>query len=286
MYDAVEASTTHARSSEVAAAAVAAHDVLVEYFPAFTATLDADLATSLAAVPAGPAKDTGAEIGHAAADSVIASRVGDGRNNPATDYDEVRRLGSANSVERTAFQTDTARFFNSNSAIMVSDALLRRLDEEPMGLRRTGFVFAAMHVSMTGAVIQCWRLKYDVGFWRPLQAIAGAADDGNDATAPEPGWAPLIPNPSYSDYVSGHGCLTGPAAETIRLTIGAATPLVLHSLATGTDRTYQTLSALEHDAFHARIWGGLHFRDAMDDAYLIAHETADEVVHHLAAARP
>jgi len=122
MYDAVEASTTHARSSEVAAAAVAAHDVLVEYFPAFTTTLDADLATSLAAVPAGPAKDTGAEIGHAAADSVIASRVGDGRNNPATDYDEVRRLGSANSVERTAFQTDTARFFNSNSAIMVSDA--------------------------------------------------------------------------------------------------------------------------------------------------------------------
>ena len=39
-----------------------------------------------------------------------------------------------------------------------------------------------------------------------------------------------------------------------------------------------TLTALEHDAFHARIWGGLHFRDAMDDGYLLGHATADRVM--------
>lgn len=45
----------------------------------------------------------------------------------------------------------------------------------------------------------------------------------------------------------------------------------------GLERTYTSLSALEHDAFHARIWGGLHFRDAMEDGYL-GHTTADRVM--------
>jgi len=40
-------------------------------------------------------------------------------------------------------------------------------------------------------------------------------------------------------------------------------------------RSYASLSSLEHDALHARIWGGLHFRKAMDDGYAIANRTAD-----------
>ena len=44
------------------------------------------------------------------------------------------------------------------------------------------------------------------------------------------------------------------------------------------ERSYATLTALEHDAFHARIWGGLHFRDAMDDGYYLGHTTADRVM--------
>jgi len=39
-------------------------------------------------------------------------------------------------------------------------------------------------------------------------------------------------------------------------------------------RTFATLSEIEFDAFHARIWGGLHFRDAMEDGYLIGHTAA------------
>jgi hypothetical protein len=46
----------------------------------------------------------------------------------------------------------------------------------------------------------------------------------------------------------------------------------------GAQRDYATLTALEHDAFHARIWGGLHFRDAMDDGYLLGHTTAVQVM--------
>ena len=53
-------------------------------------------------------------------------------------------------------------------------------------------------------------------------------------------------------------------------------PLLLRS--GGSERPYATLTALEHDALHARIWGGLHFRDAMDDGYLLGHTVADQVI--------
>jgi hypothetical protein len=134
---------------------------------------------------------------------------------------------------------------------------------------------------MTDSVITCWRLKYDVGFWRPFQAIHGAGADRNPATVPDTTWAPLVANPPYSDYVSGHACLTSPAVETIRRMLGEETELTLHSYNTNADRTYPTLSEIEFDAFHARIWGGLHFRDAMEDGYYIGHTAARRVLTRL-----
>ena len=85
-----------------------------------------------------------------------------------------------------------------------------------------------------------------------------------------------MPNPSYSDYTSGHAAATSPFAEVVRQTLGDDTPLVLRIGAQ--TRSYATLTALEHDALHARIWGGLHFRDAMDDGYLLGHTTAQRVM--------
>lgn len=61
-----------------AAVATAAHRVLVHYFPAQQAALDADYATALAAVPDGASKSAGIAIGQAAASGNIARRQGDG----------------------------------------------------------------------------------------------------------------------------------------------------------------------------------------------------------------
>jgi hypothetical protein len=334
MYRAAQA-TNHRHGAAEAAVATAAHGVLVEYLPESTGQLDADLATSLAAVPDGWAKRQGQEAGAQIAARLIAGRVDDGRgdtsivyqkdpapgvwqpdpggamlapwlgfvrplilrgpirapgvNGPdaltsaayTADFDEVKRLGSATSSERTQEQTDTARFFNAGAAIMVSVGLLDYLENRPLGLADTARLFAVMHTAMSDALITCWGLKYDVGFWRPFQAIRAADTDGNPATAPDPSWTPLIANPPYSDYVSGHGCLTAPAVQAIRRTLGERTPLTLYSNVTNTNRTYSTLDEIEQDAFHARIWGGLHFRTAMDDAYAIGHTAADQILRRL-----
>jgi len=198
----------------------------------------------------------------------------------ARDFNEVKRYGAKASTRRSTEETQHAHFFNANSATMVGRALIGYLMERPMSLRDTSRLFAVMHAAMTDTLVRCWQLKRDVGFWRPSQAIARASEDGNSATTPENGWAPLLPEPPYSDYLSGHGCLTGPATETIRRNLGEGTALRLvttDASATVKEREYTNLSDIETDALNSRIWGGLHFRDAMEDAYDVGRETARQV---------
>jgi hypothetical protein len=77
---------THARAphraSDQAAAAAAAHKILVEYSPYAMVTLDAAYAASLAAIPDGLAKTNGIAFGELAASTLINQRHGDGRNAP------------------------------------------------------------------------------------------------------------------------------------------------------------------------------------------------------------
>ena len=63
-----------------AAVAAAAYNVLVHYFPAQIATLDADYVSALSAIPDGNAKSAGIEIGTQSAQGIIALRSGDGLN--------------------------------------------------------------------------------------------------------------------------------------------------------------------------------------------------------------
>ena len=67
-------------ASQDAAAASAAHEVLVALYPAFQATLDNQLQQSLAAIPDGLDKTDGISIGRTVADQILALRSGDGSN--------------------------------------------------------------------------------------------------------------------------------------------------------------------------------------------------------------
>jgi len=95
MYDAVEAIhgryepfavSVHAPhgASKDAAAASAAHDVLVHYLPAQSATFDAALTASLANIPDGQSKTEGVAVGREVASHWLALRTGDGLEAPLT----------------------------------------------------------------------------------------------------------------------------------------------------------------------------------------------------------
>jgi hypothetical protein len=79
-------------ASPEAAAAQAAHDVLLYYFPASQGRLDTQLDASLAGVTDGDAEDQGIAYGAASAAHFIKQRADDGRNAPIT-FDQAPAKG-------------------------------------------------------------------------------------------------------------------------------------------------------------------------------------------------
>jgi hypothetical protein len=67
-------------ASQEAAAAAAAHEVLVALYPGFQAALDAELQQSLAEIPDGNDKVEGIRVGQTVADRILALRSNDGSN--------------------------------------------------------------------------------------------------------------------------------------------------------------------------------------------------------------
>jgi hypothetical protein len=72
-------------ASQAAAAAAAAHEVLVKLYPSFQATLDIQLQQALAQLP-NRGRTEGVRIGKAIADRILAIRANDGSSNPPAPY--------------------------------------------------------------------------------------------------------------------------------------------------------------------------------------------------------
>ncbi len=73
-------------ASQDAAAAQAAHDVLIAIFPTFAGTLDQQLTDDLAALPANHARAAGVRVGAQAAAEMLALRATDGSATPPPTY--------------------------------------------------------------------------------------------------------------------------------------------------------------------------------------------------------
>ena len=80
----VRLSASHFASQEAAAAA-AAHEVLVKLYPSFQTTLDTQFQQALAQLPKGGQAD-GINIGNTVADRILALRANDGSNNPPAHF--------------------------------------------------------------------------------------------------------------------------------------------------------------------------------------------------------
>ncbi len=106
------------------------------------------------------------------------------------DYDEVRAVGNVGSTTRTGDQTEIAQFFANNPMFMYRTAVCDLLTAEPLGLLPTTRLFARIDAALVTSFIATWRLKYEIGYWRPFQAIAGADTDDNPATTPQADWVP------------------------------------------------------------------------------------------------
>ena len=203
----------------------------------------------------------------------------------AAEFAEVKAKGAKTGSTRTPGQTETALFYSVNPIPQYNAALRDRFlrHNGPTGgpASKAARAFAVANMAIGDAVIVGWRAKYDFANWRPQQAIQRADTDGNRATEKQLDWEPLVPNPAYGDYVSGHAIVSGAFRQAMARLFGQnRIDLFITSAATGTTRHYQEADQLKQDTKNARVWLGLHFRKAMDDGNRVGRKSANYVLNH------
>jgi hypothetical protein len=201
----------------------------------------------------------------------------------AQDFDEVKRMGSVSSADRSADQTLTAFFWASTTPVFLwNDVAASLLESRLITLSDEALVFGVLNVAMGDATISCWDAKYHYSFWRPITAIQLAADDGNPDTTADPAWTPLIATPAHPEYPSGHSCNSSAAAHVLAAFFGELTRFTMESeVMIGVTRSFQGFSSATAEVKNARIFGGMHFRSACDDGEKIGIEVANHVLHHV-----
>jgi hypothetical protein len=207
----------------------------------------------------------------------------------ARDYNEVKEIGSSTSATRTLEQTVAARFW-AEPPVQQAHGSFRKfvLDHDLDVVEATRFM-AMISVTYADSLIACFDAKYHYAFWRPITAIRAGDTDDNDATVGDPAWAPLLPaTPNHPEYPSAHSCITPAGGRVIARFLGTGEiDFTVPSLTGLGDRHFARVKDLEYDVGNARIWGGIHYRSAVEDGINIGKKTADHVLaHHFHTSEP
>jgi len=202
-------------------------------------------------------------------------------NQYTREFNEVKDLGSLNSLSRTPLQTETAKFISAIPIAPLQASFRDLVTRHHLDISKSARLFAAVDMSIADAIGVVWYSKLHFAFWRPITAIQLADTDGNPATVADPTWVPLIATPPYPEYGSGFNSVVGSATRALTRVLGTSRiDLYISSPATMTTRHYEWASQLTSDGVNGRIWSGLHFRAADEDSLVMARKVAGFALDH------
>jgi PAP2 superfamily len=206
----------------------------------------------------------------------------------ARDFNEIKSLGARNSTARSTDQTDAARFWDYSLPAIYHGVLRSAALQPGREVSRNARLFALVAVAMDDALIAVFDAKYQYGFWRPVTAIRNADIDGNELTQRDPAWLSLIDAPMHPEYPSGHAILASSMATVLKADFGGeAMPLLSTSSPTGKPglRTWSRPEDFVREIGDARIWGGIHYRSAVDTGVEMGRRIGELAAARLKAAR-
>ena len=202
------------------------------------------------------------------------------------DFNETKSMGGATNSGRTADATLYANFWQAGNPPDYWDPVVTSLSaRQHYSMVETARMLALVNMGIADSIIGCWDAKYTYSSWRPITAIQLADTDGNEATAPDSAWTPLIVTPPFPEYPSAHSCASGAATHILSQTFGEETSFdVVSNAMPGVTRKFHNFTAALSEVVNARIYGGIHFRTACVDGTALGVAVGDYVATH--AVRP
>ena len=187
------------------------------------------------------------------------------------DLAEVQAYGSATSTVRTAWETETARFWQSDTPVAMWNRVADDLAEShDTTLSQNARMLALTNIAMADAMIATFNAKNTYNFWRPVTAIAAMGG---------PTWSPLLPTPAFQEYPSAHSTVSAAPATVLAEFYGDETPFTLTSAnMPGVTRDFTSFTEAVQQVESARVWAGFHFRFSCEDGATLGTNVANWVL--------
>ena len=139
-------------------------------------------------------------------------------------------------------------------SISVATQVLRAEDASLMTAAET---YAKIGIAVSDAFVACWHTKFRFNLLRPVTYIQRLID---------PPWLPLLTTPPFPEYTSGHSVQSGAAFSVLADLFGNEYPFDDHThdnrgLA---PRHFDSFSQAAHEAAISRLYGGIHYRPAIE----------------------
>lgn len=142
------------------------------------------------------------------------------------------------------------------------------------GMMTTCAAYCYTAIALFDGFISCWEAKYQSNYIRPETFINSAIDEE---------WRPLLQTPPFPEYTSGHSVISTAAASVLTAVYGEH-----FQFADSTEtsfglpiREFGSFAEAANEAAISRLYGGIHFRQAIENGQVEGRKIGQFVVKKL-----
>jgi hypothetical protein len=145
--------------------------------------------------------------------------------------------------------------------------------KQKLNLSNTVYVHTLVAIGIADAFISCWSDKYKYNRVRPITAIKKLIDQN---------WNPLLQTPPFPEYASGHSVISTTAATILTDVFGDHFSFVDNTeIEFGLPlRKFDSFMQASKEAAISRLYGGIHFRDAIENGAMSGEQIGKFVTAH------
>ncbi|MBO0717711.1 MAG: hypothetical protein J2P55_10310, partial [Rhizobiales bacterium] len=205
---------------------------------------------------------------------------------------EVDTLGSLNSTQRTADQTQIAQFWAGGLGSVTIGGQWNQIaaqvaqqagDSEGEDAR----LFAELNVGLADTGVATWNAKYNFNLWSPVTAIQSADPSVNPALTADPKFTPLVTTPQAPEYVETQASFSAAAADILTSFFGNNVSFTAASTAAnGGTRSFTSFSQAAQEAGSSGIFAGTDFQFSNVAGQALGKSVGDFVLQAFNTAKP
>ncbi len=137
--------------------------------------------------------------------------------------------------------------------------------------------YAQIGMAVSDAFVACWESKYRYNLVRPITYIVNVIDPNYDYNNLP------VNTPPFPEYTSGHSVQSGAAAEVLTSLFGDNFPFTdhTHDKLGYAARSFDSFNAFAEEAAISRLYGGIHYRAAIDNGVEQGKKIGAQVVQSI-----